>query len=140
METFRFAHVVTCWVYLAALVVQFGLAGYGVMGGDIELHMFFGGTFLHIFIPLALMVTAWFGGLGWRQVLLSIGLFALLTVQIALVGIGGDMDSNVVQGFHPALAFLSAGYVFFWVLGPALDAGSAQAQAGPVRERRSVRG
>jgi hypothetical protein len=144
MQTFRFAHVVTCWVYLAALVLQFAFAGYGVMGGDIDLHMAFGGTFLHIFIPLALMVTAWLGKLGWRQVLLGFGLFVLLTVQIMLVGIGQDMDSNAVQGMHPAFAFLSAGYVYFWVLGPALDAAPAPLpgapERGPVHERRRARG
>lgn len=145
MATFRSAHVVTCWVFLASLVLQFALAGYGVMGGDLELHMFFGGTVLHILIPLVLMVTAWLGKLGAMQVLRSFGLFVLLTAQIMLVGIGRDVDSNVVQGLHPALALLSAGYVYFFVLGPALDATPAStttalgAPVGPVRERRRVR-
>ena len=122
MASFRFAHVVTCWVFLGSLVLQFALAGYGVMGGDLELHMLFGGTFLHIVIPLALMVTAWLGKLGWQQVLRGFGLFVLLTVQIMLVVVGRDVDSNVVQGLHPAFALLSAGYVYFLVLEPALDA------------------
>ncbi len=140
MDTFRFAHVVTCSVYLAALVLQFALAGFGVMGGDVELHMFFGGTFLHIVIPLALMVTAWLGNLGWQQVLLGFGLFVLLTVQILLVVIGRDMGSNAAAGLHPAFALLSAGYVYFWVLEPALDSAPNTARTGTQGRPERVTG
>lgn len=152
MATFRTAHVVTCWVYLASLVLQFALAGYGVMGGDLELHMLFGGTVLHILIPFVLVVTAWLGKMGWHQVLRGFGLFVLLTAQIMLVVVGRDMDNNWVQGLHPAFALLSAGYVYFFVLGPALDAPAvptnrrtvatdttASGVTSPVHERRRAR-
>ncbi|MCW2960501.1 MAG: hypothetical protein JWM25_505 [Thermoleophilia bacterium] len=119
MMTSRRVHVAVCWVYIVSLVVQFLLAGIGVMGGDIDLHMAFGGLVLHLLIPFLLIVTAAIGRMGWAQVGWSFGLFVLLTLQIAMVGIGGDMDNNVVQGLHPALALLSWPYVYFMVLAPA---------------------
>ncbi len=122
MGTARFAHVVTCWVYLGALVLQFAVAGDE-----------FGGLYLHLVVPLVLVLTAWLGKLGWQQVLLSFGLFVPLTAQIMVVGIGAEMDSTTVQGLYPSLALLSAGYVVFLVLERALD-------AAPTSTQHTVRG
>jgi hypothetical protein len=116
MYTARLLHLGACWLYLIALPVQFALAGYGVMGGDINVHEAVGGTLLHIVIPLLLLLTAAVGRLGWAQAGWSLGLFLIITLQIAMVSIGRNIDQTWVSGLHPAIAFLTWPYVFFVVL------------------------
>lgn len=115
MRIGRRAYVIFCWAYLIALPIQIALAGYGVMGGDIEMHENFGYSVLHAFIPLLLLLAALVGR-AWSLAGWALALFAILTLQIALPEIGDNLDSNWVQGLHPLLAFLTWPFVYFVLL------------------------
>ncbi|MCW2926262.1 MAG: hypothetical protein JWM86_230 [Thermoleophilia bacterium] len=115
----RKLHIWVCFAYLILLPVQFLLAGMGVFGGDLEVHQAFGGLLLHIVIPALLLITAGIGRMGWPQAGWSLLLFAIITLQIAMVEIGRNMDEPIVSGLHPAIALLTWPYVHFVVLGKA---------------------
>ncbi|MEO6866947.1 MAG: hypothetical protein ABI200_02895 [Gaiellales bacterium] len=115
----RRIHVITCWVFIVALAAQVLLAGIGVMGGDLDLHIELGALVLHLLIPAMLLATAALGRMGWQQAGWSFLLFVLITFQIAMVGIGDQLGSNLVQGLHPLLAVLSWPLVYFLILQPA---------------------
>ena len=99
----RRAYVFLCWAFLTLLPVQFLLAGMGVMGGDLEVHMMFGGMILHIVIPALMLVVALIGR-AWSLAGWAFALFALLTLQIAMVGIGREADA--VAHLRRAIAIL----------------------------------
>lgn len=116
MHGARTLHAWVCWAYLILLPVQFLLAGYGVMAGDIETHQMFGGLVLHLVIPALLLITAAIGRMGWEQAGWSFLLFVIITFQIAFVEIGRGADQPWVAGLHPAVAMLTWPYVYFVVL------------------------
>lgn len=126
MQIIRRGFVFLCWAYLALLPVQFLLAGAGVMGGDLQQHMMFGGMVLHVIIPALMMVTALAGRL-WSFAALAVLLFAILTLQVAMVPIGRELGSTLVAGLHPVVALLTWPYVYFVMLRPA----RARAAAAP---------
>ena len=115
MQFGRAAYNVICWAFLVLLPVQFAIAGYGIMGGDIDAHMMFGGFVLHLVIPVLLLLTALIGRF-WVGAAWAVGLFAILTLQIAVVDIGRNADTTWVSGLHPAFAFLTWPLVYFVML------------------------
>ena len=124
----RKTYVVFCWIYLVLLPVQFALAGYGIMGGDIDAHMAFGGLVLHLVIPVLLLLSALVGR-AWALAGWAFGLFAVLTLQIALVEIGRNVEQTWISGLHPAIAFLTWPLVYFVLLRQARE---RAAEAGQV--------
>jgi hypothetical protein len=73
--------------------------------------------------------------MGWAQAGWSFGLFVIITIQVAIVGIGRDMDQTWVSGLHPAIAFLTWPYVYFIVLARARARANA---ADPVRRDEPI--
>lgn len=122
----RRAYVFLCWAYLVVLPVQFLLAGMGVMGGDLEVHMAFGGLILHIVIPALMLIFALIGR-AWSLAGWAFALFALLTLQIMMVSVGREAEIDLVAGIHLLVAFLSWPFVYFVLL---CHGRAAVAQAG----------
>jgi uncharacterized protein DUF6220 len=99
----RWSYVVYAWVILAAVVVQFFLAGTGVFAGasNFRTHANFGNT---IFLVMLLgLVLAFVARLPWR----TIGTTALLPVLVGLQslfitfwhsGLGGLAALHVING------------------------------------------
>jgi hypothetical protein len=110
----RRAFVIICWLYVVLLPVQVLLAGYGIMGGDIEVHEGFGALVLALVIPLLMLLTGLLGRL-WRLALLGLLLGILLHANMFLP----SQDNNWVAGLHPMFAVLSWPYVWFLMLLPA---------------------
>ena len=114
MKFGRRAYIFACWAYVVLLPVQVLLAGMGIMGGDIEVHMGFGAMVLGLLIPLLMLV---FGLIGkiWKLALMGV----LLSVILHAIMFLPEQDNNWVAGLHPAIAVLSWPLVYFWMLLPA---------------------
>jgi hypothetical protein len=123
----RQTYAVFTWLFLAAVVVQFFLAGLGVFVNpeDFGFHAMFGGIILLIgLLALALSFAA---ALPWRTTGLTALLPALVLVQVALVELG--------HAFRPVLAAFHVinALVIFSVAGAvALHARSLFASHAPV--------
>ena len=109
----RRAFVLACWAYIILLPVQVLLAGMGIMGGDIEVHMGFGAMILGLLIPLLMLV---FGLIGriWKLALMGV----LLSVILHAIMFLPEQDNDWVAGLHPTIAVLSWPLVWFWMLLP----------------------
>jgi hypothetical protein len=96
----RRTYVVFAWLILAAVVVQFFLAGLGVFGGTggFQAHITLGYSLL--FVTLIGLVLAFAARLPWR----TIGLTALLPVLIVL-------QSVFIDVWHAGLPDLAALHV-----------------------------
>jgi hypothetical protein len=83
----RWTYVVWTWIILAAVIVQFFLAGLGVFGGadGFEAHVTLGYTLL--FVMLVDLVLAFFARLPWS----TTGLTALLPVLVVLQSVFIDI-------------------------------------------------
>lgn len=114
-----------CWTYLVLLPVQFLIAGYGIMGGDIDAHMGFGIMVLGTLIPLLMLITVGIGRIGWK----TAGLVVLLAAVLHLLPALPSQDNDWVAGLHPAIAMLSWPYVYFVLL---RDARRALAETSQV--------
>ncbi|HEX8034516.1 MAG TPA: DUF6220 domain-containing protein [Ktedonobacterales bacterium] len=117
----RWAYVVYAWIILAAVVVQFFLAGRGVFAGvsNFQTHANFGNTIF--FVMLLGLVLAFAARLPWR----AIGLTALLPVLVGLQSVfiefwhsgqGGLAAFHVINGLAifsltGFLALRSRGYI-----------------------------
>ncbi len=117
----RWAYVVYAWIILAAVVVQFFLAGRGVFAGasNFQTHANFGNTIF--LVTLVGLVLAFAARLPWK----TVGLTALLPVLVGLQslfitfwhsGLGGLAALHVINGlaiFSLAgfLALRSRGYI-----------------------------
>lgn len=99
MRATRAAFVITAWLFLACVVVQFFLAGLGVFAGssNFELHRNFG--YLFGWLTLLLLILGIAGRVGRRFVgpaAVILVLFALQSVFIAL-----RADVPVAAALHP---------------------------------------
>jgi Family of unknown function (DUF6220) len=95
----RWTYVVFAWIVLAAVIVQFFLAGLGVFAGanNFQTHVAFGYTIL--FVMLIALLPAFTARLPWR----TIGLTALLPVLVFLQSVLITFWHNgllVVGAFH----------------------------------------
>ena len=111
MRLGRRAFVLLCWLYVVLLPVQFLLAGMGIMGGDLEVHMGFGILVLGTVIPVLLLIT---GLVGRMWGLAGLGL--LLGVVLHLLPIFPSLDNDWAAGLHPVIALLTWPYVYFVLL------------------------
>jgi hypothetical protein len=100
MRALRWTYVVFSWLVLAAVVVQFFLAGLGVFGGPggFQAHVLLGYSLL--FIMLLALVLAFAARLPWR----TIGLTALLPVLVVL-------QSVFISIWHAGLPVVAALHV-----------------------------
>jgi hypothetical protein len=99
MRATRVAFVVTAWIFLACVVVQFFLAGLGVFAGssNFELHRNFG--YIFGWLTLLLLILGIAGRVGRRFIgpaAVILVLFALQSVFIAL-----RVDLPVAAALHP---------------------------------------
>ncbi len=88
------------WVILAAVVVQFFLAGMGVFvtGADFAIHATFGAV-----IMLATLLGAIFAlaaRVPWRTTGLNALLFVLILLQAVLIEVGRGTGVHVIAAFH----------------------------------------
>jgi hypothetical protein len=96
----QWTSVVYAWLILAAVIVQFFLAGLGVFAGasNFQLHATFGYTLF--FVMLLGLLPAFAARLPWR----TIGLTALLPVLVVL-------QSILISAWHSGLLVLAALHV-----------------------------
>ena len=96
----RWTYVVFAWIILAAVIVQFFLAGLGVFGGTggFQAHVTLGYSLL--FVMLIGLVLAFAARLPWR----TIGLTALLPVLVLL-------QSVLIAFWHSGLLVVGALHV-----------------------------
>lgn len=94
----RWTYLVFAWLILAAVIVQFFLAGLGVFAGDFQAHVTLGYSLL--FITLIGLVLAFAARLPWR----TIGLTALLPVLVVL-------QSVFIEIWHAGLPAVAALHV-----------------------------
>jgi hypothetical protein len=120
------------WLILLVLVLvplQFLFVGYGLFGGDIDLHIAFGNLALHAG-TLLIALSAAIGRLGWRQFIYAFVLFAGGFLQIMSVSIGQDNDASWIAAIHPLLAFLLWPYLYLLLLPTARAGVEGAATAG----------
>jgi Family of unknown function (DUF6220) len=96
----RWTYVVSAWIILAAVIVQFFLAGLGVFGGTggFQAHVTLGYSLL--FVTLIGLVLAFAARLPWS----TIGLTALLPVLVVL-------QSVFIEIWHAGLPDVAALHV-----------------------------
>lgn len=102
------AYLVIAWLFLAAVIVQFFLAGLGVFGAEsFEAHRDFGGAF-HL-LALLLLVLAIFVRRNRTDIILSVVLFVIVTVQFSL--------PNAVDDAPGVAALHVVNALFIWMVG-----------------------
>ncbi len=109
----RWTYVVFAWLILAAVIVQFFLAGLGVFGGTggFQAHVTLGYSLL--FVMLIGLVLAFAARLPWR----TIGLTALLPVLVFLQSVfiavwhGGLPDVAALHVVNGLAIFSLAGFL-----------------------------
>jgi hypothetical protein len=94
----RWIYVVSAWLILVVVIVQFFLAGLGVFAGDFQMHVALGYTIL--FLMLLVLVIALVARLPWR----TLGLTALLPVLVFL-------QSLFIEAWNNGLAYIAALHV-----------------------------
>jgi uncharacterized protein DUF6220 len=81
MDAGRKSFVGLAWLFVLAVVIQFLLAGLGVLGGEsIEAHRLWGFTILHL-IPILMLIAAIVGRMGRTVIALTVVLFLLVFLQ-----------------------------------------------------------
>jgi hypothetical protein len=99
---------VIAWLFLAAVITQFFLAGLGVFGAkSYESHRDFGGSF-HLF-ALLLLLLAIFVRRNRTDVILAVVLFVIVTVQFSL--------PNTVDDAPGVAALHVVNALFIWMVG-----------------------
>jgi hypothetical protein len=94
----RWIYVVSAWLILVVVIVQFFLAGLGVFAGDFQMHELLGYTIF--FLMLLVLVVALAARLPWR----TLGLTALLPVLVFL-------QSIFIEAWNNGLAYIAALHV-----------------------------
>lgn len=112
MTVARKIYVVLTALFLVLLPVQFLLVGYGLFGGDLDVHMAFGMTVLHG-LMLLMAITAAVARM-WKLAGLSLLMFVVVFVQVALT----EVDSAWIAGLHPLIAFLYWPFTYFLLWRP----------------------
>jgi hypothetical protein len=101
-------YVVLAWLFLAAVITQFFLAGLGTFGAkSFEPHRDFAGVF-HL-LALLLLLLAIFVRRNRADILLAVVLFVIVTVQFSLPEARDDAPG--VAALHVVNA------LFIWILG-----------------------
>ena len=94
----RKIYVGLAWLFVAAVGVQFFLAGLGVLGGEsIEAHRQWGFIALHL-VPILMFIAAIAGRMGRTVVSLTGALFLLVFVQPILADPG--LDPQWLRSLH----------------------------------------
>ena len=102
------AYVVIAWLFLAAVITQFFLAGLGIFGAkSFEPHKDFGGVF-HL-LALLLLLLAIFVRRNRTDIILTVALFVIVTVQFSLPEARDDAPG--VAALHVVNA------LFIWIVG-----------------------
>jgi hypothetical membrane protein len=102
------SYVVLAWLFLAAVITQFFLAGLGVFGAkSFEPHKDFAGVF-HL-IALLLLLLAIFVRRNRTDIILTVVLFVIVTVQFSLPDARDDAPG--VAALHVVNA------LFIWMVG-----------------------
>ena len=102
------SYVVIAWLFLAAVITQFFLAGLGVFGAKpFEPHKDFAGGF-HL-LALLLLLLAVFVRRSRTDVILTVVLFVIVTVQFSLPEARDDAPG--VAALHVVNA------LFIWIVG-----------------------
>lgn len=106
--TVRWTYLTVAWLFLASVVVQVFLAGLALFAGEsFELHALFGFSAVHLLslllIPLAALARA-----GRGNILLAVGLFVVMSVQVSLPGLRTTLP--LAAALHPVNALL-----IFWL-------------------------
>lgn len=101
------------WLFFAAVIVQFFLAGLGVFvnSNDFAIHAIFGGIIL--LLGLLTLILAFAARLPWRRTGLTALLPLLVIVQSLLIE-AGKSGAHLVSAFHvlnALLVFIVSGYV-----------------------------
>jgi peptidoglycan/LPS O-acetylase OafA/YrhL len=117
----RGIHLGAAWVFVACLIIQVFLAGFGVFDdpGAFITHRDFG--YLIGLLTLVLLVAAMVGRLGRRQIGLAVLLLVLFTLQSVFVAVRTEYPA--VAALHPVNGFL----ILLVTLIVACDAWSARA-------------
>lgn len=102
------AYLVIAWLFLAAVITQFFLAGLGIFGAKtFEPHKDFGGVFHGL--ALLLLLLAIFVRRNRIDIILSVVLFVIVTVQFSLPEARDDAPG--VAALHVVNA------LFIWMVG-----------------------
>ncbi len=99
MRATRVAFVVTAWLFLACVVVQFFLAGLGVFAGssNFEIHRNFG--YLFGWLTLLLLILGIAGRVGRRFIGPAAVLLVLFAFQSVFIALRADVP--VAAALHP---------------------------------------
>ena len=99
------------WLFVAAVAVQFFLAGLGVLGGEgIEAHRQWGFTALHL-LPVLMLIAAIAGRMGRTVIGLTIALFVLVFLQPLFAA--ADLDPPWLRSLHVLNALIIAMVGFY---------------------------
>ena len=110
MDVARKSFVGLAWLFLLAVVVQFLLAGLGVLGGEsIEAHRQWGFIVLHL-IPILMLIAAIVSRMGRTVLALTVVLFLLVFLQPLFAG--PELDPRWLRSLHVlnALFIFALGY------------------------------
>jgi hypothetical membrane protein len=103
------SYVVLAWLFLAAVITQFFLAGLGVFGAKtFEPHKDFAGVF-HL-LALLLVLLAIFVRRNRADIILTVALFVIVTVQFSLPEARDDAPGVAALHVVNALFIWIAGY------------------------------
>ena len=105
----RYAFVVLAWAFVAGVILQVFFIGLGlfVAARNLELHVAFGWTVLHLF-PILILIAAAVARAGRTLILQSAALAVIVFFVPILAILRADMP--LLAAFHPVGAFLA-----FWL-------------------------
>jgi len=92
------AYQALAWLFVLGVVIQFFLAGLGVLGGEsIEAHREWGFIVLHL-IPILMFLAALIGKMGRTIIIMTVVLFVLVFIQPLFAD--PEMDPQWIRTFH----------------------------------------
>ena len=107
MARARKVFVVLAWSFVAAVAIQFLLAGLGILGGEsLEPHRQWGFVALHL-IPVLMLIAAIVGRMGRTVIGMTIGVFVLVFLQPLFAA--PDLEPQWLRSLHVLNALLIAG-------------------------------
>ena len=99
--------LVLAWPFVLAVVIQFLLAGLGILGGEsLEPHRQWGFVALHL-IPVLMLIAAIVGRMGRTVIGMTIGVFVLVFLQPLFAA--PDLDPRWLRSLHVLNALFIAG-------------------------------
>ena len=107
MARARKVFVVLAWSFVAAVAIQFLLAGLGILGGEsLEPHRQWGFVALHL-IPVVMLIAAIVGRMGRTVIGMTIGVFVLVFLQPLFAA--PDLEPQWLRSLHVLNALFIAG-------------------------------